>query len=203
MKFILILLILVQTVDGLANTDSDATTGVKIADGTNVDGIILNYTKYEQLLMNYTNDTLSTSDSVDLVTLANKCPYVDGAVIYQARSLYSRIFEDYRVFGNTGCDSTMAAGKAPHAIDTIAAQQSFKLYPNPNDGKITLLQAILENEMAQVEIFNSLGIVVYNNTLSFRNGKTTLNVGNAPPGLYLLQLYDEKGIRYAFKFTLN
>ena len=44
------------------------------------------------------------ADSAALSVLANMCPYSDGSVIFQARSLYSQVFNDMRQFNDLGCE---------------------------------------------------------------------------------------------------
>ena len=110
-------------VDTLANTGIDTATGVVMADDTGADNVVTNYRLYYRLLITYAQDTLSVTDSARLVTLAHKCPIVDGAIIYAARALYSAVFNDMRVFGEGDCDEiSIASGKGIHNADEDEVQ---------------------------------------------------------------------------------
>ena len=81
--------------------------------------------------------------------------------------------------------------------------QKYSLTPNPNDGNFILLQSIFENKPVDIDIFNATGISILKQQMVFENGLCKFNLGNVSPGLYLLQLLDEKGNRFSQKIIIK
>ena len=52
----------------------------------------INDKSYYEAFLNYANNNFSPSDSIMIYELANKCPYLDGTIVYEARSLYHSIY---------------------------------------------------------------------------------------------------------------
>ena len=208
----------------MANADTDATTGAAMADSAG-DNVVINYKQYYQLLVKYQTDTLNSTDSMQIAAMANKCPFVDGSVIFQARALYSMVFNDSRIFSDVGCEPIMEArmahsgggdstsghttkGDASYLSmtknnDNLKGQQKYTLSPNPSDGNITLTQKSPDSNPVLGEVWNTTGLAVYKGELHFEGGVTRLIVMNASPGMYLLQLIDSNGNRFMLKFVIS
>jgi Secretion system C-terminal sorting domain len=205
---------LCYAVDPMANIDTDYATGVVMQDATAADAIVSNYREYYRLLMNYTQGVMTATDSTYLVIMANMCPYVDGAVIYEARALYSLVYQDPRMFNDVGCeandqgavwDSTCQCFRKANGDNKSDAPlaQAYKLYPNPNDGSFLVQQLYPDNTQAEVSIYDAMGNLVLRRTAGFQNGLLPLDVTGTPPGIYLLQLLDGKGRTSTIKFTIQ
>ncbi len=190
-------------VDTLANIGEDDSTGVKMADDTGADNVVLNYRQYYRLLLTYIQDTLSPTDSSLLAVLANKCPIVDGPVIYDARALYSSVFKNPPVFGEGECDAMSFTSGKEIRKQAANDRQAYNLYPNPNDGKITLLQKVADNDPVNVEVWNVVGKSIYKGKVDFSSGIAKLDLHQNIPGLYVIQLSDSAGNRFTLKFTIN
>jgi hypothetical protein len=65
-------------------------------------------------------------------------------------------------------------------------EDSFNVYPNPNQGNFTL-DYFLDDNWAQVHIIDLTGTIVYNKTLTNKKGKLKL-ITNLPGGFYLVVL---------------
>ncbi len=185
----------------VTNTTGDEVTGVKMADGSDVDFIVRNYEQYAHLYKAYLDGNFNERDQQQLSILAHKCPNTDGEAVYSARSLYGVVTSDYSIIGNGTCDSQALYTNGPD--NTFHLEQGYDLFPNPNNGKITLIQHLAESQLVQAEIWNAVGTSTYKGQLQFAGGKANLQLNNCPPGMYVLQLLDEQGHRYAFKFTVN
>jgi hypothetical protein len=65
------------------------------------------------------------------------------------------------------------------------ATDNFTLYPNPSSGTFTLLLTGDPNQVAAIEIFNSVGEQVFG-SIGFQS---TFNLSNKPPGEYFVQIH--------------
>ena len=185
----------------------DAVTGAVMADDTTVDNIVDNYKQYYQLLVKYRTDTLNSTDSAQVAILANKCPYIDGMIIYNARALYSHIFRDCRMWSDIGCDSTISwSERKGHTTSTptvsVGTQQQYTMMPNPSDGNVTLKQMVIDNAPVDIEVLSATGAMVYKGQLQFATGIAQLKIADVSPGIYLLKVMDKKDGTYNIKFTV-
>ena len=72
------------------------------------------------------------------------------------------------------------------------------LYPNPNTGKFQI-NLPTANEQYSVEIYNSLGQLIYQNTLT---DKPVINIESSPSGMYYAKLKGKENGK-TFKFIKN
>ena len=149
--------------------------------------------------------TTQITDSMALQALANMCPGTDGAVVHEARALYSQVFNDPAVFSNDcGDTSTSKYGKAiqnNNKLDDI--KQTYQLYPNPTTGNITLAQSILDILPVNVEIYNALGAKVEAMPIVFTGYTYKITLGKLPAGLYLMHLINSNGRSFNLRFTVQ
>ena len=187
--------------DAFVNTATDSSTGIRMADSAAADGIVYNYLAYYSIYSNYLQQNMSGSDSSTLQALAGLCPDADGHVVFKARALYASV---YNAIGNwryaCGGDSTGARYAKPASITGL---QNYTLYPNPNDGNITLLQSIADKGELKAEILNAYGQVVEQLKFAISNSAIQLHLGRLPVGVYLLHLTDKQGKMYNLKFEIQ
>jgi len=190
-----------------ANPKIDMTTGVTVADNTDADYIFSNYTNYLQLLLKYLQGTMIHKDSVAVVTLAALCPSLNGTVVYNARTLYNLLFDDIGLWNDDSTCSVSGGGEGRGILPSVHSgtdtKQKYSLYPNPNNGNITLLQQIKDESPVKVNVFNAEGQCIYANKLLFKANMARLNLYGVVPGLYVVQLRDSAGNNYSFKFIVN
>ena len=192
----------------------DTTTGVVITDDASADNIINNYLKFYYMYINYrTSDTIGLGDSTFLATLAYGCPLYDGLVVYQARTLYSRLFDTLIIFDDNKLCSIADTG-AKHSNSSNAAYnnwlntqranaQQYILSPNPNNGNITIAQKITDNMPVYAEVWNAVGQAAYKGVMLFDGNMTKLQLEGITPGLYIMLLTDSQGKNYTLKFIVN
>jgi len=206
------------SVDSMANAQYDTTTGAQMADDTTADAIVVNYRTYYQMYLHYLESVMSNADSAEVTTLANLCPITGGGCVYKARALYDIIY-DTLVFFPNNCNDTVhydslamrhsAPGKSPAipngdgGITQAAGGQQYILFPNPNTGNFTLQQGVSDQQPVIAEMWDVTGRIIYKDYLHFDALTTNLQVVNAVPGLYLLQLTDSKGRMFKFKFIVE
>jgi len=90
----------------------------------------------------------------------------------------------------------------PEFPATIGTQQ-YKLFPNPNDGNMTIKQLIADAKPVDAEITDIVGRSIYKKKLLFNGNLANLQVENGSPGMYLLQLTDSEKRIFKFKFVVS
>jgi Secretion system C-terminal sorting domain len=193
----------------------DTTTGAVVIDDVDADKIISNYLTLYTLYINYrTYDTISTADSAFLYTLANACPLYDGMVVYQARTLYNRLFDTLIVFAdNTLCGIVDTGAKHGNNSSNAAYNnwlntqkvnsQQYMLSPNPNNGNLTIAQKETDGDPVYAEVWNAVGQTTYKGVMLFNGNTTQLRLEGIQPGLYVMLLTDSRGRNYTLKFIVN
>ena len=84
-----------------------------------------------------------------------------------------------------------------------SVEQQYTLYPNPNDGNLTLLQTVLDTKTVTIEVLNAYGQVVEQQKFAISNSAIQLHLGRLPVGVYLLHLSDKQGKMYNLKFIIQ
>lgn len=196
-------------IDSMANTAYHSTLGVDVADGLSANFIVQNYQQFYGLYIKYATNNLSGSDSLDILALAELCPQIDGGVVHQARALYSEVFNNLRIFDDDSCldvDSTYMAGKQPdnnnhgHLTDK---EQTYTVFPNPNDGDFIVRQYIADTGMTTITIYDAVGRKVYAKEHVFLNSKCNIELELYSPGLYLFELIDSRKQIFRSKFVIT
>jgi hypothetical protein len=95
----------------------------------------------------------SESQLNDMRLMAAKCPYNDGYAVYQARAILSHY--DTTEFRNE-CENVSFAGQRM-ANSQKAVETNFRLFPNPNNGKMSFVYSMGERSVGVVEIFDLSG----------------------------------------------
>ena len=80
--------------------------------------------------------------------------------------------------------------------------QRYALVPNPTKGDFVLTQGVRADGVAKVEIWNTLGIMVENLPLSFKDGRATGVLQNPTPGVYTMRITTANGSLSIIKFTV-
>ncbi|PHN04868.1 hypothetical protein CRP01_20390 [Flavilitoribacter nigricans DSM 23189 = NBRC 102662] len=79
-----------------------------------------------------------------------------------------------------------------NAVANAVIDRQLQLYPNPSRGRFSLLLPAPLGEKGIVKIFNSKGKPVITHNVSNSSGRNiSLDLGNIPPGLYILELVTE------------
>ncbi len=175
--------------------------GVKVLDGTGGDSVFAHYKLFYELYHSYRDSTFNAGDSASLCWLASLCPRIDGAVVFQARSLRVKLSNEVLIYPDDCPDAGGGEGHfTERRIKTEDAQQ-YTLIPNPNDGNVRLLQKMSDAEPVQVTVYNSVGAVVQTSTLVFEANAAALNLSNIPAGVYYMTLLDNGGHSYILHFV--
>ena len=148
-----------------------------------------NYKTFYNLYLKYTTDTITGSDSLELVQLANGCPFTDGPAVYQARALYNVVYSTVVVFEDD-CPTEPNNGRVWNKEENSNIENKdfdVLLYPNPASDELFIAPFELQKGEIAVEIRDMNGKLVYkeNTNLSEGVGQIKLNVSN---GVYFVKI---------------
>jgi uncharacterized repeat protein (TIGR03803 family) len=142
-------------------------------------------------------DGTNYTDIYDLTTAGGKNP--QGSLILSNGCLYGMTQT-----GGANGDGTVISYCVSAGINENKSEIDFSIYPNPTNGQFQMQinsQLLLAN--SQIEIYNTLGEKVYQETLTDKgvagsysaNGTSliSINVGTLRNGIYLLQLKTKTG----------
>ena len=162
-----------------------------------VDKMLIYYNEY----LNYSKG--NALDTAEILTLADLCPALYGGVVYKARGLYKMISGETRKYDDDGCilTNTYRMGREEESI--TSKEQAYSLSPNPNEGSFILRQANQDKEVLRLSIYNMQGQIVLQKELNFSNGKAAVQMINAVPGTYLINLRSRSGKTYNLKTTVK
>lgn len=184
----------------------DTTTGVNIKDDSTIDYIVNTHKEFYTIYLHYLQYAMDSVDSASIPVIAQLCPLEYGSVVYKARALYTNVWNDLQVWCE-GCDAAQeeeqGGGQRPTIKPTTNDKQGqiYTLYPNPNDGNITLVQKIADTTAIVVDVSDVLGRSVFNEEVRFSNNSYKLNLDKMASGMYVTSIIDAKGRMYIFKFV--
>ncbi len=161
-----------------------------------VNSIYLNKLKYESDTINkgvlYVFDSTETAE---LQSVAYQHPLLGGESVYLARILLWIEVVD---------DKTLIAKSLVHKPKPKATNpDSFKLFPNPNNGEMQLNYKLQDNESGYVILLNILGEKI--NTYPFAKDSNVLNITekHLDNGVYFYQVFVNSQRVYSDKFIIN
>ena len=128
------------------------------------------------------------SASIDLKAIAEKCPFSDGSVIYQARALYNRIFDVKEEFVDI-CDEGVGAKSMMMEDESEVNSNEILLYPNPTEEDVNIKTVNFDVEMIDVEVYDASGKIVFENRsidMISGVGHFKLNITN---GIYFVKIF--------------
>ena len=147
---------------------------------------------YVQAAVNYTNVTAGTTYSNADMTIAGGT----GLCASFATTFSPRMWNGTIFYSTGGCAGPRTA------IDAIVEDctnileiglDDFSLFPNPNNGDFTLINAGVSN-IIDLSITDIQGKVVHSQTLVFNKGEQkTISLDNIERGIYLVHLNSENG----------
>ena len=178
-------------------------TNVAITDYTEADYVVSNYAAYYALYLKYLKGAMDTADLPAVAAIAGLCPANYGGVVYQARAFYDRLTDQQTSYED---DSCMYIGQSRIVTKGIISdiKQHYSLFPNPNDGNMSIRQYAKDEQPVQLMLYDMQGRLVYRTTLNFnQRSDLTLHVPSAMPGMYLIRLRDSQGKNYTLKFQVK
>ena len=86
-------------------------------------------------------------------------------------------------------------------MEYTTIEQSYSLFPNPNNGRLSIVRTIADQVSVDAVIYNALGIVVYEKPVSFSGKTANLWLEGLPMGIYVMKLSASNGTIVHFKFV--
>ena len=127
----------------------------------------------------------SAEDSTNLNAIAVQCPMEGGNAVVQSRNLLMSIQNRIIEFTND-CDISIPISRQVVVLEEDT--HNMKLYPNPNNGNMTLECNLLENETGTLDIYDVTGKLIQTYKLAENSKIVIINAQSLPAGLYLYQI---------------
>lgn len=84
-----------------------------------------------------------------------------------------------------------------------AATESYHIFPNPNDGNMTISNESGSDGVVDLIIVNAVGATVYQSKMEFAGGRSVLQLNDVAPGLYLVEILDNSGHRFTQRLIVQ
>lgn len=155
---------------------------------------------YQTFMYEYINniagaESISAGTYANIKQLAQKCPYSDGAVVYNARALM-KIWGDDEIYHNACEVMSIPAGNGDQSklskTRSTLPTENVLVYPNPNNGTFNIAYTFQENTHT-FELYDLMGKKVTEKTLSGNDGVEKINLSNINHGIYFYKVIDVNG----------
>lgn len=167
------------------------------------------YTKQDvnTVYIDYLQYGLNSIDSSDIALLSNTahaCHTEQGDALFTARTLYNYLFNDAHVF-NDSCtyNNNARVFQSDKDKNNPEERQVFKIYPNPNNGEMTLYYELPEKEHAEVVIYDVFGKLVYKTILDAKKIMHSIELKNKAMGMYYYKILQADKIMHTGKFIIT
>ncbi len=122
----------------------------------------------------------SSGEVAAMSSVANQCPLKGGNAVYQARNLLMTVRQQVIEFPDN-CDALPPEIKIrPVEEQTVL----FKLYPNPNNGTMSIDYSIHSTDVAQISFYDVTGKLVENYTLNGQTDRLQISDNRLANGMY-------------------
>jgi hypothetical protein len=156
-----------------------------------------NYNEFADLYSKYYTKNFVDADNKNLHILANKCPFVEGEVIYQARTLYNIINSTVEVFKDNCPDNN--SSRLMNSVKQLN-NWDVKIYPNPANNEL-FFSTNSQKEVLKVSIIDINGrrVADYNLTTNGYLGNIKLDLIS---GIYFVTLSNATGEKVIKKLVI-
>lgn len=85
--------------------------------------------------------------------------------------------------------SVIALDSVPSGLEEAGqGRNNFSVYPNPNNGRMTITYDLKEGESGELQIYTAMGELVMKRTLTMESSITEIDVLDISSGMYLLDI---------------
>jgi hypothetical protein len=107
------------------------------------------------------------------------------------------------ICGNVKWDTVIVYPSATGLSELEYFKNNISLFPNPATDNLNItLNFYLEKEFTKIEILNSLGQLIREEEIVFKNKTATIKTGDLPNGVYLLNLRGDNSYSVGKRFTV-
>ncbi|MDQ3108401.1 MAG: T9SS type A sorting domain-containing protein, partial [Bacteroidota bacterium] len=134
--------------------------------------------------------TISAQQRTDIENIAAQCPVTGGPAVYQARALLTAVYDDY-VEWVDNCNfpnSPPAPRFGNPSPGENASSAAVNLYPNPNNGEMSLDYTLQEGQTAVFYILDVTGRVLMTKELANNEQHTQVSAADLASGIYIWQV---------------
>ena len=163
---------------------------------------------YQLFLNEYINNISGTANisedtKSNIKQLAQKCPYSDGAVVYNARALM-KIWGNDEMFHNACEVMTMSNGQSERKSNTSTIQntENVLVYPNPNNGSFSIAYTF-EQSGQEFILYDLMGKEVIHAVLENNEGTKQLSNRNLNSGIYFYKILNGNKTLFSGKLVIN
>ena len=151
----------------------------------------------QELLIKSDAESLSATDSLALLAIAESCPWLNGDAVYEARALFA-FFNADRTFDGDYC----SLGIAPlQQAATELPPLSILLFPNPAKAYI-LVKSNRPLERSRVcQLYDISGKIIIVEYLGGEENTIYLDINSLQPGVYFIEAIAADGSRATRKFV--
>jgi hypothetical protein len=146
-----------------------------------------NYKRYNEIYVKFKEGNAVAADSSNLKEIANKCPYTDGTVVYQARALFNLIFDIKDEYLDLCNEGNAAKSMMIEVVNDNDGE--LLLYPNPTKEDVYIKTDDSNLEKVAIEICDASGKIVFENRsidMISGVGHFKLNITN---GIYFVKIF--------------
>ncbi len=201
-----------SNINELLNSGNLSAANTALSGFSETSAIQGNYKLYYQLYKIYLDPAVdfNATDLTNLQALAAKCPFVDGPIVYNARSLYTCVTGILGDYNDEFCDQNESAlvatggelGKTTSTKNLIhATTETYQLFPNPATDKLHIKGAE-ENEELTIEIKDVGNKLLYKSIVKLNQFTTEIKL-DLINGVYFVSLINPNNERVTKKLVIS
>lgn len=180
-----------------ANYSSASTALSSISSKNSIEN---NYNNFYNLYSKYYTKAYTNNDNTALLALANKCPFLEGEVVYQARALYNVINSTVVLFKDNCPVESKTSSRLMKSLNATPFWDAT-IYPNPASNEL-FIKTSNEKEELKVVITDVNGRVVADYLVKTNGfiGNIRLNMNS---GIYFVTLSNSNNDKAVKKLVIT
>lgn len=158
---------------------------------------------YESTVLGGNND-FSAQDKTFVTQLSYQCPLVAGQSVYLARSLRS-LFDDDNEYNDLDICDGYYKKERPNITTSTLTEAGLRIAPNPANEQCLLVYYVPDGKEAgaALTVRAADGRQLFTTHVLSGGSSVTLNTGNMPIGLYIVELRNNDGLLKATKLSVG
>jgi hypothetical protein len=147
-----------------------------------------NYKDVNDIYIALLNGEEADSTQLEMLeSIAQQCPERGGLAVYRARVMLNVIYDAVYSW-DIECASSQRVANQEHATNSVTTPQDVFLFPNPNDGNMTLSYLLSGDQEGQLIIYDMMGNTVAKASLENGLHQKQINLTELASGMYYYQV---------------